>query len=132
MEQNSPLLHLSILDNLTLFSDNIDFKKVIEVCQEIDLLKDLEKFPLGLKTEITDNISLSAGQIQKLQMVRAILRNTPIVLMDEITANVDQETEKIIKKFCQRMKDEGKLIIFISHKTEESNFADEKIIFPQK
>lgn len=131
LQQNAPLLQLSLFDNLTLFDSegNIQEDMVIKACSDVGLWEDINLLPDGLYTEVNDKFSLSAGQIQKLQLARAILKNTPIVLIDEIAANLDQKSLPIISELCKKMREEGKLVIYVSHIKEESEIADKILDF---
>lgn len=131
LQQNAPLLPLSLFDNLTLFDDESKIQEdmVINACRDVGLWEDISLLPNGLYTEVNDKFSLSAGQIQKLQLARAILKNTPIVLIDEIAANLDQKSLPIISEQCKKMREDGKLVIYVSHIKEESDIADKILDF---
>ena len=126
LDQKSPILPLTIYENIVLFDhlNNISREEIIEICKKVDLWADIDKLPLGLDTVISERFSLSAGQIQKVQVIRCILKNTPIILMDEITSNMDSSTSKIVLNLVKEMKEKGKTIIFVSHRTNDELYAD--------
>lgn len=131
LKQNAPLLHVSLYDNLTLFANKktIEENKVIDVCKLVGLWEDIEKLPMKLNTLVDDGFNLSAGQIQKLQFARAILRKPLFLLVDEVTANLDKETILIVLDLCEKMKAEGCTIIYISHMDETKDITDKYFDF---
>ncbi len=112
ISQETFLFSDSIRSNL--FSDdNITEIELNRICDEKVFLKDL---PNGLDTVVEENgINLSGGQKQRIAFLRAVLRNTEILILDETTSNMDAITEKtmkdIIKKFSKDM-----TIIIIAHR----------------
>lgn len=122
---------MSLYDNLTLFANKktIEENKVIDVCKLVGLWEDIEKLPMKLNTLVDDGFNLSAGQIQKLQFARAILRKPLFLLVDEVTANLDKETILIVLDLCEKMKAEGCTIIYISHMDETKDITDKYFDF---
>jgi ABC-type multidrug transport system fused ATPase/permease subunit len=95
--------------------------QVIEICQ-------LDKFigsqPNGFATRIgAEGVTLSAGQKQRLAIAQALLRDTPILLLDEATANIDFETErKLLQALFVDIRD--KLVVFVTHRNSAALLAD--------
>ena len=77
-------------------------------------------------TVLQDGIkNLSGGQKQRLSIARALIRNKPVLILDESTSALDQETEKIvIKSLSDLVKNEGKTVIFITHKKSMADLSD--------
>ena len=117
LRQNPSLLHISLYDNITLFDANkeLEESKVVEACKKTLLWDDIQTLPNGLYTIIDDNMKLSAGQIQKIQLSRAILSNAKIVLCDEIFANLDDEATNIAVNILSELHSEGRTILYVSH-----------------
>ena len=87
----------------------------------------LEKFPKGLDTEISENMgNLSGGEIQKLSLIRGLLQNKKIYILDEPTSAMDLESEKA---FCSIVKEylDNKTVLIISHRQEILSVCDDII-----
>ena len=83
--------------------------------------------PYGLYTDIGKIISeSSSGELQRLSIIRTILRNTKIILLDEPTANLDSKNEKIVNDILKDLSKE-KTIVIISHKESTNSIADNVI-----
>lgn len=115
ISQDVYLFYGSIIDNLTL-GDNIELEKVMFICKKIGIDDFVNKLPYKYQTIIEESGSnLSGGQKQRLAIARAILRNPDILILDEITSNLDAVSEKIIIDFINEfLKD--KTIFIISHR----------------
>lgn len=129
LQQNSELLPLTLYDNITLFDTDRHIGKndVIKACKKVGLWDDIANLPNGLDTVKTDNFNLSSGQLQKLQFVRALLKKSDAILIDEITANLDVESVDIILNLSEQLKKEGKIIFYVSHSHNAEYFIDKKI-----
>ena len=100
------------LDPLRLYSD----KEILDSLDDVKLKDLIMEEGLGLDSQIKgEGISLSAGQKQLLCLARAILRKNKIIMMDEATANVDNETDKLIQKTVKR-KFIGCTLLVIAHR----------------
>ncbi|MCF6164578.1 bacteriocin ABC transporter ATP-binding and permease components [Furfurilactobacillus rossiae] len=107
----------SIEDNLMLghSTDSITSETVIRALKTADIYEDIEKMPLKIKTEITsDGGGLSGGQRQRIAIARAVLADSPIMILDESTSNLDVITEK--KVISNLLNLEDKTIIFVAHR----------------
>lgn len=116
IKQNPVIFETSLLNNLLLFNNDnsIDMDKVIQVCKDINFYDDIEKMPNKFDTIIDENYNLSSGQLQKIQIARAILRNSKIILLDEPTVNLDYESRKsFYESFIKYFKDNT--VITITH-----------------
>ena len=87
----------------------------------------ISSLPYGLYTDIGKIISeSSSGELQRLSIIRTILRNTKIILLDEPTANLDSKNEKIVNDILKDLSKE-KTIVIISHKESTNSIADNVI-----
>lgn len=112
--QSYYLLSDTILDNLTLKKD-IPMDKVIEACKVACIYEDILKTPEGFQTKLKEmGAGLSIGQLGRLSIARAILKDAPILLLDEVTASLDVETERKVLSNLKALKQ--KTIVFVSHK----------------
>ncbi|WP_269748202.1 ATP-binding cassette domain-containing protein [Enterovibrio coralii] len=104
----------SIRNNVT-FGMDVDQDKILKALHHVGLGKWVEHLDQGIDHIIKDARSeLSGGQIQKLGLARAILRDTPILLMDEPTNNLDSEAVKRLINIIQAQK-QSKIVVIVSH-----------------
>ena len=111
--QNDILLNGTILDNITFFSEHVDYKKV-ERCTKIACIHyEIEKFAMKYDTLVGDmGTTLSGGQVQRIIIARALYQNPSILIMDEATSNIDTETEVKILNHLQSL---NLTLIIITH-----------------
>ena len=104
----------TILENLLLgFEGEVDEKKLIKVCQQADILEDIQKMPLGFQTQVSEDGGLSGGQKQRLAIARALLSKQPILIFDEATSGLDSDTESRVMANLAKIK---RTMIFIAHR----------------
>ncbi len=96
--QDTWLFEGTIRDNLRYNDLTITDDKIIEALGKVGLKHYIETLPNGLDTIINENLSLSEGQKQELTIARAILRDKPMLILDEATSNVDTRTEIVIQE----------------------------------
>lgn len=119
ISQNPYLFDMSIKDNLKLVKENITDQEIKEVCKLLCLDDYIESLPDKYDTIIGEGgIKLSIGQKQRLGIARAIVKNTKIILMDEVTSALDNETSSVIKKVIKKIQKDHTIIIV----THELNF----------
>jgi len=106
------LFHGSIYENLT-FGENIPLEKVREAAKEIDVDDFIQKLPGGYNYVVGERgSSVSLGQRQLLSFLRVYLTNPNILILDEATSSIDQESEKLIQRATDKMtKDRTSIII---------------------
>ncbi len=123
------IFDFTIKENLGLVDD--DIKHIKEVCKLVGIDKKIESMPNGYDTKIkSDGSNISGGEKQKLAIARALLAKTKILLFDEITNNLDNDTIKSILNLILKLK--GKYtIVMITHNREIMNKAD-RIIMLEK
>ncbi|MCL2713033.1 MAG: peptidase domain-containing ABC transporter [Alphaproteobacteria bacterium] len=94
----------TVVDNLTIFSQEVDGKRVEEALAMVDLLEEVHRLPQGLATLLSNESPiLSTGQRRRLLLARAIVRQPRLLLLDEITANLDPQTEEKIVSALSRV-----------------------------
>ena len=114
-----------------LFNDtvknNVDFNKELTDDEVNELLKNVGLKNIDANTHLTDNgKNLSGGQRQRLALIRALVRKKDILILDEATANLDKETEKIIEDLALK---QSKTLIMITHRlTDEVTNRLDKVI----
>ncbi|OMJ74362.1 hypothetical protein SteCoe_26717 [Stentor coeruleus] len=125
--QSSMLFVGSVKDNLDPFHKHSD-DELFKVLEEVKLKEYILEYDKGLDAEISgDGVSFSAGQRQLLCLARAILRNNKIVMMDEATANVDNETDRLIQETVKIKFNECTLLI-IAHRLRTVIDSDRIIV----
>ena len=114
--QNSRLLKGSILDNVRLGRAQATEAEVLAALKAAQCMDIVEKFPEGIHTVIgTKGVYLSGGEQQRIAIARAMLKNAPILLLDEATAFADPDNEaRVQAAFAQLAK--GKTVIMIAHR----------------
>ena len=102
--QNSILFHESVKNNLLISNPKASNEEIYSALKISNSLSFVEKLPDGIETIIGENGNkLSGGQKQRLSIARAILKNPPIMIMDEATSSLDTESEKLVQDALQKM-----------------------------
>ena len=122
--QNSRLLKGSILDNVRLGRPQATEAEVLAALKAAQCMDIVEKFPAGIHTVIgTKGVYLSGGEQQRIAIARAMLKNVPILMLDEATAFADPDNEaKVQAAFAQLAK--GKTVLMIAHRLSTVANAD--------
>lgn len=129
--QNSRLFKDSILENVRAARPNATRKEVMEALTAAQCSDILEKLPDGLDTQIgTEGTYLSGGEQQRIALARAILKNAPIVVLDEATAFADPENEVLIQKAFAALT-KGRTVIMIAHRLSTVVGADQIIVLKE-
>jgi ATP-binding cassette subfamily B protein/subfamily B ATP-binding cassette protein MsbA len=102
--QESFLFNCSIRENLQLAKEHATEKDMWDVLRASNAEKFVEALPEGLDTKVGERgVKLSVGEKQRIAIARVILKNPPILLLDEATASVDTETEKLIQEALEKL-----------------------------
>ena len=126
--QQAYLFKGSIKDNLTLFDTSISYEDMVDAAKQVNLDSMIEHLPEGYNTPVGYLGSLlSDGQKQLLAFGRTLIRKTPILLLDEATANIDSHTEKQIKASIENIRG-SKTIVSIAHRLSTVQDAN-KIVY---
>ena len=123
--QQAYLFKGSIKDNLTLFDTSISHDDMVDAAKQVNLDTMIEQLPEGYNTPVGYLGSLlSDGQKQLLAFGRTLIRKTPILLLDEATANIDSHTEKQIQASIENIRG-SKTIVSIAHRLSTVQDANE-------
>ena len=126
--QQAYLFKGSIKDNLTLFDTSISYDDMVAASKQVNLDSMIEQLPEGYHTPVGYLGSLlSDGQKQLLAFGRTLIRKTPILLLDEATANIDSHTEKQIQASIENIRG-SKTIVSIAHRLSTVQDAN-KIVY---
>jgi len=126
--QEHMLLSSSIRENLLLSNPNATVDEMIEACRIAGAMEFIDLLPNGIDTPVgKGGDTLSVGQKQRLSIARGLLRNTPIIVLDEPTAALDPKTER---KMMAALKESSKsrLMVIIAHRLSTIREADQ-IVF---
>ena len=129
--QDTFLFNDTLANNIKIANDNATDEDMIEAAKAAQIHDFIMTLPGGYETLAGDRgTSLSGGQKQRITIARAILRNTPIVVLDEATAFADPENEEeIIKALSNLMK--NKTIIVIAHRLSTIKDVEQIVVFDQ-
>lgn len=122
--QDSKLITGSIFENVRLSKPNADMDEVMSALEMAQCTDIIEKFDSGVDTVIGSNgVYLSGGEAQRIAIARAILKNAPIVILDEATAFADPDNEVKIQKALNELS-KSKTVIMIAHRLSTVQNAD--------
>lgn len=122
--QDSLFFRGSILENLKM-GNVVDNTKLIEYSKLLDLYDEIVCLPKKWDTELNAGTSnLSGGQKKRLDVLRALMKESDIIIFDESTASIDIERRKRLFEILDKIKQE-KIIIFITHNIEECVYCDQ-------
>jgi ATP-binding cassette subfamily B protein RaxB len=95
--QGDGLVRGTVLDNITLFAESPDVERIQYLLKQVQLIETIQQFPMGLETQCGElGDILSAGQLQRLLLVRALYRQPQILFLDEATSHLDAVTEQCV------------------------------------
>ena len=122
--QDVYLFNRSIEDNLRLVKEGASETEIVAALNNAQVMDLVISLPDGIKTVVGERgASLSGGEGQRISIARAFLKDSPILIMDEITANLDYENEKKINESLNKLK-EGKITLMIAHRLSTIKSAD--------
>ncbi|KOY62864.1 ABC transporter ATP-binding protein [Photorhabdus heterorhabditis] len=126
--QSNYMLNDTIGNNLRIACPDANDEELLRVCCLARLDSLLNKLPDGLNTKIgADGIHLSGGELQRLSIARALLKNAPLVILDEATASLDPENERDIQLAMQSLIT-NKTVLVIAHKLSSIEYADKIVV----
>ena len=122
--QETHLFHDSIANNIAVGSPGASREAIIEAAKKASIHDFIMKLPKGYDTEVGElGDTLSGGEKQRIGIARAFLHDSPLILMDEPTSNLDSLNEGIILKSL-REASEKKTVVLVSHRKSTMNIAD--------
>jgi ATP-binding cassette subfamily B protein len=126
--QDVYLFKQSVMDNIRMGNPAATDGEVIEAAKAAQCREFVEKLPEGYRTVIgTKGVHLSGGEKQRIAIARAIVKDAPIVVLDEATAFSDPENEHLIQKAFERLM-KNKTVIMIAHRLSTVRGADQIIV----
>lgn len=128
VSQEVYLFHGTIAENIAYGFENCTLEEIENAAQQAELHDFVVSLPLGYDTIVGEKgIKLSGGQRQRLSIARAILKNAPILILDEATSAVDTETERAIQHSLNQLT-QGKTALIIAHRLSTLRHADKIIV----
>lgn len=126
--QNVYLFHDTIANNIRFGQPDASMEKVISAAKKACCHEFISSLPKGYDTVIGEGgASLSGGERQRISIARAIMKDSPIIILDEATANVDPENERDLMKAIQELTKE-KTVIMIAHRLKTVRNADKIVV----
>jgi ATP-binding cassette subfamily C protein CydD len=128
LPQQAWLMGDSVLNNIRLFRPNIEQAELDKLLQTVDMLEDMKQRSLGLNSQLDeDGLSFSGGQAQRIALLRLMLAPTPVILLDEPTASLDQHNRQRVITQLQALAKNGILII-ATHDQDIINMAHQHLL----
>lgn len=126
--QNTNLFKASLLENIKYGNPDATIEEVVRAVDMAQCREIINKLPLGLNTKIgTEGTYLSGGEQQRIVLARAILKNAPIIVLDEATAFADPENEHLIQQALKELT-KGKTVLMIAHRLSSITEADNILV----
>ena len=126
--QKNTLFSGSLLDNLRWGKEDASMEEIEEACRIACVDEVLERLPEGYETEMGQGgVNVSGGQKQRICIARALLKDAPIVLLDEATASLDVENETRVQEALSRLL-AGKTVLVIAHRMRTVAGADHIVV----
>jgi len=126
--QNTRLFKTTLLENIRYGRPSATVKEIEEAVDMAQCRDIIDKFPEGLNTMIgSEGTYLSGGEQQRIVLARAMLKNAPIVVLDEATAFADPENEHLIQQAFKKLT-KGKTVLMIAHRLSSVVSADNIIV----
>jgi len=113
----------SVKENIAYNLEDVTLEEVKEVCKVVGLDHFIKTLPNSYDTNINENDSVSAGQRQLLTIARGMIKNSPFLILDEATSNVDTRTEELVQKAMDELT-KGKTSFIIAHRLSTIKNAD--------
>jgi ATP-binding cassette, subfamily B, bacterial len=122
------LFHGTVRDNILFGNPKASEPEIIEAAQVSNAYEFIKALPEGFDTIIGERgVKLSGGQRQRISIARAVLKDTPILILDEATSSVDTETELLIQQALERLM-KGRTTIIIAHRLSTIRNADKIVV----
>lgn len=121
--QDTWLFDGTVKENIVYSKKDVSMQKIINACKECGLHHFIKTLPNGYDTILTDTTTISAGQKQLLTIARAMIQDSPMLILDEATSSVDTRTEVLIQKAMDKLL-KGRTSFIIAHRLSTIKNAD--------
>jgi ABC-type multidrug transport system fused ATPase/permease subunit len=128
VKQEPFIVHDSVLNNITLFENDIDRERLNNVTYATGLKAFIDQFPEGIEKIITeDGKNISGGQRQRIAIARALYKHADVIILDEPFNELDEASEMNLVHYFKSLSETGKITILITHNTESLSFCNSVI-----
>lgn len=121
--QDTWLFEGTVKENIIYSKENVSEEEVIEACKAVGMHHFIQTLPNGYNTILNDKATLSEGEKQLLTIARAIIKNAPLLILDEATSSVDTRTERRVQKAMDKLMS-NKTSFVIAHRLSTIKNAD--------
>lgn len=128
--QNNFLFKKSIRENIMMGNLLASEEQMIEAAIAAACHEFIRTLPHGYDTIVGEEVKLSGGECQRISLARAILKDAPVVILDEATAYIDPDNENLIQQALARLA-QGKTVIVIAHRLSSIEHADRIVVLEQ-
>ena len=129
--QDVTLFNNTVMENIRIGRQGATDEEVLAAAREAQCDEFVEKLPEGYRTMIGENGSaLSGGERQRISIARALLKDSPVILLDEATASLDAENETHIQRAISRLV-KGKTVLIIAHRMRTVEGADKLVLLKE-
>ena len=128
--QNTFLFKKSIRENIMMGNPEAKEEEMMQAAKDAVCHDFIMRLPKGYDTVIDKETKLSGGEKQRITLARAILKNAPVVILDEATAYIDADNEDLLQKALAKLA-EGKTVLVIAHRLSSIKEADSIVVLEQ-
>ena len=121
--QDTWLFEGTVKENIIYNQENVSDERVVEVSKEVGLDHFIRTLPNGYNSYLSENDTVSAGQKQLLTIARGMIQDSPFLILDEATSNVDTRTEELVQQAMDKLT-EGRTSFIIAHRLSTIKNAD--------
>ena len=126
--QDTFLFQGSVRENISYGSFNRTLDEIVEAAKMAEAHQFISELPQGYETVIGERgLTLSGGQRQRISIARALLKNAPILILDEATSNVDNETEASLQRTLEKAS-QGRTTLILAHRLSTIRHADHIVV----
>ena len=131
--QDPQLLNGTILENIAGFTTDPDVERVVQLLDSLDLGSFVKELPMGIFTQIGERGStLSGGQRQRIALARALYRQPAVLILDEATSSLDEQSKQSLLRQVRDFRDKGGTVMMITHQADNIVIADHTIQMERK
>ena len=125
--QDTQLVHGTVAENIALAEPDADVERIREAARDAQIHDRIERMPAGYDTVLGDGAGLSGGERQRVTIARAILADTPVLILDEATAFADPESEYLVQQALNRLT-RDRTVLVIAHRLHTITHADRIVV----
>ncbi len=123
--QRLDLFSGTLIENIAVGEFSPDLSRILEICHSLGMQNFIEKLPAGFNSRVGENgTTLSGGEKQRIAIARALYRDPEILLFDEATSSLDNDSEHFVQETIRDLKNRGKTILIIAHRLSTVVQAD--------